>query len=61
MANIFTYTFFIIGLFLIIKGGDIFVDSATQAAKMLKIPNFIIGATIGCPIISLNASSISSN
>lgn len=46
MANIFTYTFFIIGLFLIIKGGDIFVDSATQAAKMLKIPNFIIGATI---------------
>ena len=46
MANIFTYTFFIIGLFLIIKGGDIFVDSATQAAKILKIPNFIIGATI---------------
>ena len=46
MANIFTYPFFIIGLFLIIKGGDIFVDSATQAAKMLKIPNFIIGATI---------------
>lgn len=46
MANIFTYTFFIIGLVLIIKGGDIFVDSATQAAKMLKIPNFIIGATI---------------
>ena len=46
MANIFTYTFFIIGLFLIIKGGDIFVDSATQAAKILKIPNIIIGATI---------------
>ncbi len=46
MTNIFTYTFFIIGLLLIIKGGDIFVDSATQAAKMLKIPNFIIGATI---------------
>lgn len=46
MADIFTYIFFIIGLILIIKGGDIFVDSATKAAKMLKIPNFIIGATI---------------
>ncbi len=46
MADIFTYTFFIIGLILIIKGGDIFVDSATKAAKILKIPKFIIGATI---------------
>lgn len=46
MAGILTYILFIIGLFLIIKGGDIFVDSAVKAAKMLKIPNFIIGATI---------------
>ena len=46
MADIFTYTFFIIGLILIIKGGDIFVDSATNTAKILKIPKFIIGATI---------------
>lgn len=37
---------FIIGLILIIKGGDIFVDSATKLANMLGVPKFIIGATI---------------
>ena len=37
---------FIIGLLLVIKGGDIFVDSATWIAQVLNIPNFIIGATI---------------
>lgn len=37
---------FIIGLVLVIKGGDIFVDSATWIAKVLNIPSFVIGATI---------------
>lgn len=37
---------FIIGLVIIIKGGDLFVDSATWIAKTTGIPSFIIGATI---------------
>lgn len=37
---------FIIGLLIIIKGGDIFVDSAVWVAKVTGIPNIIIGATI---------------
>lgn len=37
---------FIVGIVLIIKGGDWFVDSATWIAKAAKIPSFIIGATI---------------
>ncbi|MBP5177799.1 MAG: calcium/sodium antiporter [Clostridia bacterium] len=37
---------FIIGLLMIIKGGDVFVDAAVNIAKALKIPAFIIGATI---------------
>lgn len=35
-----------VGLFLIIKGGDYFVDSSAWVAAELKIPQFIIGATI---------------
>lgn len=37
---------FIIGLFCIVKGGDIFVDAATWIAEATKIPKFIIGATV---------------
>ena len=37
---------FVFGLALIIKGGDCFVDAAVWIAKALKIPTFIIGATI---------------
>ena len=37
---------FIVGLAMIIKGGDVFVDGAVNIAKALKIPTFIIGATI---------------
>jgi cation:H+ antiporter len=37
---------FIIGLFLIIKGGDWFVDSASWIAEVLGVPKFVIGATI---------------
>ncbi|NLG05517.1 MAG: calcium/sodium antiporter [Clostridia bacterium] len=37
---------FIIGLILIVKGGDFFVDAAVWIAKVSGIPNFIIGATI---------------
>lgn len=37
---------FVIGLFLIIKGGDWFVDSASWIAHTAKIPTFVVGATI---------------
>lgn len=46
MSNMIIYILFAIGLFLIIKGGDMFVDSASKIAEMMKIPKFIIGATI---------------
>lgn len=41
-----TAVFFAIGLFLIIKGGDWFVDSASWIAEVLGVPKFVIGATI---------------
>ena len=37
---------FILGLVLIIKGGDFFVDAASWIAEVSGIPKFIIGATI---------------
>lgn len=37
---------FMIGIVLVMKGGDIFVDAASWIAKAAGIPSFIIGATI---------------
>lgn len=37
---------FIVGLLLLIKGGDWFVDSATGIAKRFRVPEIIIGATV---------------
>ena len=41
-----TVLLFLVGLFLIIKGGDVFVDRAVWIAEVFNIPKFIIGATI---------------
>lgn len=41
-----TVGLFIVGLLLIIKGGDWFVDAAVWFANLTGIPKFIIGATI---------------
>ncbi len=41
-----TIILFIVGLVLIIKGGDWFVDAAVWFANLTGIPKFIIGATI---------------
>lgn len=41
-----TALLFIVGLALIIKGGDWFVDSASWIAEVLGVPKFVIGATI---------------
>lgn len=37
---------FTVGVVLVIKGGDVFVDAASWIAKAAGIPTFIIGATI---------------
>ncbi|MDD6619615.1 MAG: calcium/sodium antiporter [Eubacteriales bacterium] len=46
MQTVLMYVLFIIGLVLIIKGGDWFVDSASWIAEVLGVPKFVIGATI---------------
>ena len=37
---------FAVGIVLVVKGGDAFVDAASWIAKAMDIPAFIIGATI---------------
>lgn len=46
MENVFTIGLFIVGLALIIKCGDWFVDAAGWIAKVSGIPDFIVGATV---------------
>ncbi len=41
-----TAIYFVVGLVLIIKGGDWFVDAASWIAEVLGVPKFVIGATI---------------
>ena len=38
--------FFAVGVVLLIKGGDWFVDSAVSLAKRFRVPEIIIGATV---------------
>ena len=37
---------FALGVVLLIKGGDWFVDSAVGVAKRFRVPEIIIGATV---------------
>lgn len=46
MEKIVMYLLFVVGVVLIVKGGDWFVDGAVWIAEVTKIPKFIIGATI---------------
>lgn len=46
MQTVLMYVLFVVGLVLIIKGGDWFVDSASWIAEILGVPKFVIGATI---------------
>ncbi len=41
-----TVLLFVVGLILLIKGGDWFVDGATGIAKRFRIPDLLIGATV---------------
>ncbi len=53
--------FFVIGLVLLIKGGDWFVDGAVGIARRYRIPEILIGATvvsIGTTIPEVMVSSI---
>ena len=46
-SNVFFVTvLFLLGLGLIIKGGDFFVDAASWIAEAFGIPKFIVGATV---------------
>lgn len=40
------YLLFAVGLVLIIKGGDLFVDASAWFAEVSGIPHFIVGATV---------------
>ena len=40
------YMSFFVGLLLICKGGDWFVDAAAAIAKAFGVPKYIVGATI---------------
>ena len=44
--NIFSVIMLIVGLFLLIKGADWFVEGASSIAKALKIPSLVIGLTL---------------
>lgn len=46
METVLAVVFFLVGLVLIIKGGDLFVDAASWMALVSGIPKFIIGATV---------------
>ena len=43
---VMSWVLFAVGIALVIKGGDWFVDAASWIAKALHVPTFIIGATI---------------
>jgi len=43
---IFYIALFVLGLLLVLKGGDLFVDSSITIASRLKVPRMIIGGTI---------------
>ena len=46
MEYFLVYFLFAVGLLLIIKGGDYFVDASSWIAEVSGIPKFIVGATI---------------
>ncbi len=46
MSLFITLVLFALGIFLIVKGGDYFVDAASWMAEVSGIPKLIIGATV---------------
>lgn len=63
LVIILNVLFLIIGMTLLIKGADFFVDGSSRVAKALKIPSLIIGLTlvsIGTSLPELSVSLTSS-
>ena len=63
LVIILNVLFLIIGMALLIKGADFFVDGSSRVAKALKIPSLIIGLTlvsIGTSLPELSVSLTSS-
>lgn len=46
MNLVLVIVLFLIGIALIIKGGDVFVDAAAWIAEVSGIPKVIVGATV---------------
>lgn len=46
MSTFFSAVLFAVGVILVVKGGDWFVDAASWIARAANIPPFIVGATI---------------
>ncbi len=66
MSNIITIFLFLVGLVLIIKGGDYLVDAALFIAKKFGIPPIVIGTSLvsfltTVPELTVSVSAISSN
>ena len=53
------YILFIVGLILIIKGGDYFVDSACSIARFTGLPEVLIGATLVSIATTLPETTVS--
>ena len=64
METSLTFLFFVIGLFIIVKGGDLFIDGAVWIAYKTGIPSAIVGATIvsiATTLPELFVSTVASN
>ena len=61
MDNATPFLMFFIGFLLIVKGSDWFIDATIWLAKVLKIPNLIIGATIVSLCTTLPEAMVSSS
>lgn len=59
--NLLPFVLFIIGFVMIIKGSDWFVDAAIWVARVLKIPEIIIGATLVSLCTTLPEAMVSAN
>ena len=46
MDMLISVALFAVGLVLLIKGGDWFVDGATGLAKRFNLPDIVVGATV---------------
>jgi len=60
MTVVLYFILFAVGLLMVVKGSDWFVDSAVWAAEVFRIPSIIIGATIVSICTTLPETFVSS-